>query len=98
MLGTTGIRGGLTSGQFLIDKAHIQPGDRLLINGPTGSVGSAAVQIGRHLGVRVTAVGRVENYGFARALEADVTIDYRMGPVEGQWDVILNVVGKLPYS
>ena len=90
--------GGLTAADFLIDKAFVQHGERLLINGATGSVGSAAVQLGRHLGARVTAVARVENHAFARALGADDTIDYRTDPISGQWDVILDVVGNLPYA
>lgn len=90
--------GGLTAADFLIDKARIQPGERLLINGATGAVGSAAIQIGRHLGARVTAVARTENHAFARALGATDTIDYLMGPIDGQWDVILDVVGHLPYA
>ena len=89
--------GGLTAADFLIDKADIRPGESLLINGATGSVGSAAVQIGRHLGAKVTAVTRAENHGLARDLGATDTIDYRAGPIRGTWDVILDVVGNLPY-
>ena len=89
--------GGLTAADFLMDKADIRQGDRLLINGATGSVGSAAIQIGHHLGAKVTAVARAENHAFARELGAGDTIDYRAGPISGQWDVILDVVGSLPY-
>ena len=89
--------GGLTAADFLIDKAGLQHGDRLLINGATGAVGSAAIQIGRHLGATVAAVARAENHAFARELGADDVIDYRAGPISGQWDVILDVVGSLPY-
>lgn len=42
-------------------------------------------------------MARAENHAFARALGADATNDYLMGPIEGQWDVTLDVVGKLPY-
>ena len=90
--------GGLTATDFLMDKASLRPGERLLINGATGSVGSAAIQIGRHLGAKITAVARAENHGFARELGAEEMIDYRAGPITGQWDVILDVVGSLPWS
>lgn len=89
--------GGLTAADFLIDKGDVRPGDRLLINGATGSVGSAAIRIGRHLGAKVTAVARSENHGFALELGAHEAIDYRAGPLSGQWDVILDVMGTLPY-
>ena len=89
--------GGLTAADFLIDKADIQHGERLLINGATGAVGSAAIQIGRHLGATVTAVARAENHAFAHDLGAGDVIDYCAGPISGQWDVILDVVGSLPY-
>lgn len=89
--------GGLTAADFLLDKANLRPCERLLINGATGSVGSAAISIGRHLGAEVTAVARAENHAFARELGARETIDYRAGPIRGSWDVILDVVGTLPY-
>lgn len=89
--------GGLTAADFLMDKAQLRSGERLLINGATGSVGPAAIQIGRHLGARITAVARAENHGFARELGVEEVIDYRAGPISGQWDVIMDVVGSLPY-
>lgn len=89
--------GGLTAADFLMDKADIRPGERLLINGATGAVGSAAIRIGRHLGAKITAVARAENHCFAREIGAEEVIDYRAGPISGQWDVILDVVGSLPY-
>ncbi|NJM84517.1 MAG: NAD(P)-dependent alcohol dehydrogenase, partial [Tabrizicola sp.] len=48
--------GGLTAADFLIDKAGLQAGERLLINGATGAVGSAAIQIATGIGAKVTAV------------------------------------------
>ena len=89
--------GGLTAADFLMDKAKLRSGDRLLINGATGAVGSAAIRIGRNLGAKITAVARAENHSFARELGAEEVIDYRAGPISGQWDVILDVVGSLTY-
>ena len=90
--------GGLTAADFLLDKAGLLAGERLLINGATGSVGSAAIQIGRHLGAQITAVCRAENHAFSRELGADFVQDYSAGPLSGSYDVILDVVGNLPYS
>ena len=90
--------GGLTAADFLMDKGNLRPGERLLINGATGSVGCAALRIGRHLGAKVTAVARAENHDFARELGAEEVIDYRAGPLSGKWEVILDVVGSLPYA
>lgn len=89
--------GGLTAADFLLDKAALKPGQRLLINGATGSVGTAAIQIARHLGAHITAIARSENHALARDLGADATLDYRQGPITGQWDAILDVAGTLPY-
>lgn len=89
--------GGLTAADFILDKARLLPGERLLINGATGSVGSAALQIARHLGANTTAVCSAENAEFAKGLGANAVIDYRAGPLCGRWDVILDVVGSLPY-
>lgn len=89
--------GGLTAADFILDKAALMPGERLLINGATGSVGSAALQFARHLGVRVTAVCSADSADLARSLGAETVIDYRAGPLVGQWDVIMDVVGTLPY-
>ena len=89
--------GGLTAADFLLDKAALQPGERVLINGATGSVGTAAIQIARNLGAHITAVASPQNHALAQALGADAVLDYRGGPITGQWDVILDVVGTLPY-
>ena len=90
--------GGLTAMDFLIDKARLQPGDRLLVNGATGSVGTAALQIAHHLGAQITAVARSDNHALAHNLGADAVVDFRDGPLTGQYDVILDVVGSLPYA
>lgn len=89
--------GGLTAADFLIDKARLQPGERILIHGATGAVGSAAVQIARHLGAQVSAVCSGANLEFARGIGAHQAFDYRAGPVEGTFDVVLDVIGSLPY-
>lgn len=90
--------GGLTAQHFLIDKAGIQPGDHVLVNGATGAVGSAAIQIATHLGARVTAVASAANHPLARKLGAEAVQDYRDAPVTGRFDVILDVIGTLGWA
>lgn len=90
--------GGLTAADFLIDKADVRPGERLLVNGATGAVGSAALQIGRHLGAAITAVCGADNAALARELGAREVLDYRAGPIRGTWDVVMDVAGTLPWS
>jgi len=90
--------GGLTAADFLIDKATLRHGDRLLVNGATGAVGVAALQIARHFGAHVTAVCRAPNHDFALGLGADAVLDYRAGPPRGTWDVVMDVAGTLPFD
>jgi NADPH:quinone reductase-like Zn-dependent oxidoreductase len=87
--------GGLTAAEFLIDRAELAPGERLLVAGATGSVGGAAVQIGRHLGATVAATASPQNHALARRLGAETVTDYRDPPPEGPFEVILDVMGRL---
>lgn len=87
--------GGLTAAEFLIDRAGLAPGERLLVCGATGAVGGAAVQIGRHLGARVAATASPAHHELARNLGAEVVTDYRNGPPQGPFDVVVDVMGKL---
>jgi NADPH:quinone reductase-like Zn-dependent oxidoreductase len=68
--------GGLTSLFFLRDKARIQPRERVLINGASGAVGSAAVQLAKHFGAVVTGVCSATNALLVRSLGADRVVDY----------------------
>ncbi|MCB6178751.1 NAD(P)-dependent alcohol dehydrogenase [Rhodobacter sp. Har01] len=90
--------GGLTAASYLLDKARLAPGTRLLVNGATGEVGCAAIQIAAHAGAQLTATARAENHGFARSLGAIETHDYRQGLPQGPFDVILDVAGTLPWA
>lgn len=90
--------GGLTAAEFLIDKAGLAAGERLLVCGATGAVGGAAVQIGRYLGARVSATASAANHALARSLGAEEVTDYRVGPPVGPHDVILDVMGKLGWA
>ena len=68
--------GGLTALQGLRDFAHVQPGQRVLIQGASGAVGSYAIQIAKLFGAEVTAVCSPRNLVMARSLGADNVIDY----------------------
>jgi NADPH:quinone reductase-like Zn-dependent oxidoreductase len=86
----------------LREKRRIQTGDRLLINGASGGVGSFAVQIAKALGAEVTAVVSTRNIDQARSLGADHVIDYtREDPLAriGQpYDMILAINGYNPIA
>jgi NADPH:quinone reductase-like Zn-dependent oxidoreductase len=90
--------GGLTAAEFLIDRARLAAGERLLVAGATGSVGGAAVQIGRHLSPRLSATASPANHPLARRLGAETVTDYRKGPPPGPYDVILDVMGSLGWA
>ncbi|MGW6441430.1 NAD(P)-dependent alcohol dehydrogenase [Lentzea sp. NPDC055074] len=87
--------GGTTAITALEEKAALRPGERLLVRGATGGVGSVAVQLGRHLGAHVTALAGERNLEWVRELGADVALDYRTtrpGDLD-PFDVIVDLVG-----
>jgi len=87
----------LTSLQTLRDRAAVKPGQKVLINGASGGVGTFAVQVAKWLGAEVTGVASTRNVELVRSLGADHVIDYKTedftaGPEK--YDVIMDNVGN----
>lgn len=88
--------GGMTARGFL-KQASLQSGTTVLVNGASGAVGTAAVQLARHAGAHVTAVCSSANADLVGSLGADRVIDYTTTDftTEGStWDVIVDCVGN----
>ncbi|MFD8733716.1 NADP-dependent oxidoreductase [Streptomyces sp. NPDC059618] len=87
---------GLTAWQGLVTHAGVTPGQRVLVHGGAGGVGSFAVQVAAALGAEVTATAADRNADFVRGLGADTVIDYagqRFEDAVKDVDVVLDTVG-----
>ncbi|HEX6203614.1 MAG TPA: NAD(P)-dependent alcohol dehydrogenase, partial [Thermoanaerobaculia bacterium] len=91
---------GLTALQGLRDRARLRAGQRVLVNGAGGGVGTFAVQIAKWLGARVTAVTRAASVELVRSLGADEVIDHGAEDFTRRaerWDVLFDVGGNHPF-
>jgi len=91
----------ITALQALRDQARLRPGQRVLINGASGGVGTFAVQIAKVLGAEVTGVCSTRNTGLVASIGADAVIDYtREDFTRGtcRFDVIVDNVANHPLS
>lgn len=92
--------GGMTA-LFLLKKAQIDPGKKVLIYGASGSVGSFAIQLAKYSGASVTAVCSTSKVDMVRSLGADQVIDYKKEDyttVTDQYDIVFDAVGKTTKS
>lgn len=92
---------GLTALQGLRDHGELRQGQRVLVNGASGGVGTFAVQIAKALGAEVTAVCSTTKVDMARSIGADRVIDYTTDDYtvsERGYDILLDNVGDRPWS
>ena len=93
--------GGITSLNFLCNIGNIYPGQKVLINGASGSLGAAAIQIAKYYGAIVTAVCSTANIEMVNSLGADAVIDYTktdFAQNKNSYDLIYDTVGSRSFA
>ncbi len=89
--------GPMTSLNFLRDMAKVQPGQKVLINGASGSLGMAAVQLAKHFGAEVYGVCSTSNLALVKSFGADHVIDYTSTDFtknKNSYDIIYDTIGS----
>ena len=92
---------GGTTALDVLRRARLKAGERVLINGASGGVGTAAVQLAKQLGAHVTAVCSTANLELVASLGADRVIDYREQDFTkdpARYDLVVDIAGTAPYA
>lgn len=91
----------MTALTFLRDSAKLGTGQKILINGASGAIGSFAIQLAKHFGAEVTGVCSTANIEFVKSLGADHVIDYKKQDFSqnaAAYDIIFDAVGKSSFA
>jgi NADPH:quinone reductase-like Zn-dependent oxidoreductase len=86
----------LAAWQALVDRAHVQPGQKVLVHAGSGGLGSTVIQLAAHLGATVATTASARNAELVRGLGADVVVDYAkedFAEVLSGYDVVLDSLG-----
>src|SRR5829696_5285269 len=86
----------LAAWQILVDRAHLKPGQRVLVHAGAGGLGSTVIQLAKHLSAMVATTASGQNAELVRSLGADVVVDYKkenFAEVLSGYDVVLDSFG-----
>jgi NADPH:quinone reductase-like Zn-dependent oxidoreductase len=86
----------LAAWQALVDRAHLKPGQKVLVHAGSGGLGSTVIQLAKHLGATVATTASGKNAELVRSLGADVVVDYKkenFADLLSGYDVVLDPLG-----
>ena len=92
--------GACTALAFFTDQVKINKGDKVLINGASGSIGTAAIQLAKYFGAEVSGLTSTKNMALVKDIGADKVLDYTKDELafsKKKYDVIFDTVGKLSF-